>query len=49
MLQLNDVANKSEHVAQESLQMSTKLSEQSESLGQVVDELMTMLNGKKGA
>lgn len=47
MLQLNDVANKSEQVAQESLQMSTKLNEQSVSLGQIVDELVVMLNGKK--
>ncbi len=47
MLQLNDVANKSEQVAQESLQMSAKLNEQSESLGQIVDELVVMLNGKK--
>lgn len=47
MLQLNDVANKSEQVAQESLQMSAKLNEQSESLGQIVDELVIMLNGRK--
>ncbi|AUN97208.1 hypothetical protein DOM21_15620 [Bacteriovorax stolpii] len=48
MLQLNDVANKSEQVAQESLQMSAKLNEQSESLGKIVDELIIMLDGKKG-
>ncbi len=47
MLQLNDVANKSEQVAQESQQMSMKLNEQAESLGQIVDEMVTMLNGKK--
>lgn len=48
MLQLNDVANNSEKVAQDSLQMSAKLSEQSESLAQVVDELIVMLDGSTG-
>lgn len=48
MLQLNDVANKSEQVAQESLQMSARLNDQSTSLGQIVDELMVILNGKQG-
>lgn len=48
MLQLNDVANKSEQVAQESLQMSARLNDQSESLGKIVDDLVIMLNGKKG-
>ena len=47
MLQLNDVANKSEQVAQESLQMSAKLNEQSDSLGQIVEELVVILNGNK--
>ncbi len=49
MLQLNDVANKSEQVAQESLQTSSKLNAQSESLGHIVDELTVILNGKKQA
>jgi methyl-accepting chemotaxis protein len=39
MLQLNEVANKGEQIAQESLQMSTKLKEQSEVLDRVVTEL----------
>lgn len=47
MLQLNDVANKSEQVAQESLQMSTKLNQQSQSLGDIVDEMVLMIDGKK--
>jgi methyl-accepting chemotaxis protein len=47
MLQLNDVANKNDQAAKESSLMSSKLNEQSESLGQIVDELMVILNGKK--
>jgi methyl-accepting chemotaxis protein len=45
MLELNDVANKNDHAAKESSQMSVKLNEQSESLGHIVDELKTILNG----
>ena len=47
MLQLHDVANKSEQVAQESTQMSEKLKDQSGSLVSVVDNLITMMTGSK--
>ncbi len=43
---LNDVANKGEKIAQDSLQMSNKLNEQSGSLGQIVNELVVMIGGK---
>ncbi len=46
MLQLNDVANKSEKIAQDSLQMSSKLNTQSEALSTIVEELVTMINGR---
>lgn len=49
MLQLNDVANKNDQAAKESSVMSTKLNEQSESLGQIVDELTVILNGRKSS
>ena len=49
MLQLNDVANKSEQVAQESQQMSLKLNEQSDSLEKVVEEMVIMINGRKSS
>lgn len=49
MLQLNEVANKGEQIAQESFQMSAKLNEQSESLGKIVDGLVTMIEGSKAA
>ena len=47
MLQINDVANKTAKIAQDSLKMAEKLSDQSESIASVNIELTTMLNGKK--
>lgn len=49
MLELNDVANKNEQVAQESSTMSSKLNEQSESLGQLVEELVIILDGNRAS
>lgn len=49
MLQLNEVANKGEQIAQESFQMSAKLNEQSESLGKIVNELVVMIDGSKAS
>ena len=46
MLQLHDVANKTEKVAQESSHMSIKLKHQSESIGSIIKELSSMMNGK---
>ncbi|MBY0415424.1 MAG: hypothetical protein K2Q18_14725 [Bdellovibrionales bacterium] len=46
MLLLNDVANKNDHAAQESSQMSTKLNEQARSMEHIVDQLKVILNGK---
>lgn len=49
MLQLNEVANKGEQIAQESFQMSAKLGEQSESLGKIVNDLIVIVDGSKAS
>lgn len=46
MLQINDVANKTAQIAQDSLKMAEKLNNQSESIASVNIELTTMLNGR---
>jgi methyl-accepting chemotaxis protein len=46
MLQLHDVANKTEKVAQESSHMSVKLKNQSETISSIIHDLSSIMNGK---